>query len=165
MKAHHMKGQYFSFDAIIASVIFVMALVALLSYWYSVKAYLDNQNDDLSREAVRISNVLFIPSPPLSSRCGDGRVGFAVSWDDKRLNRTLLECARDENNDELLRKHLGYSYNLSILVSPISATRPIQIGSNAPDTATQIVNLYRVASVVDESGTTTLAQVKLTMYK
>ena len=41
------KGQYFSFDAIVASVIFVLALVALLSYWHSVRSYLEHENSGI----------------------------------------------------------------------------------------------------------------------
>ncbi len=62
-----MKGQYFSFDAIIASVIFVMALVALLSYWHSVKSYLDSQNDEISKEAIQIPTTTNQAKDPLIS--------------------------------------------------------------------------------------------------
>ena len=33
-----MKGQYFSFDAIIATVIMVLAFSSLVAYWYGAQA-------------------------------------------------------------------------------------------------------------------------------
>ena len=54
----HKKGQYFSFDAIIASVIFVIALVSFLNYWYSMKASLDSKDEDINKEAMRISDAI-----------------------------------------------------------------------------------------------------------
>ncbi len=56
-----LKGQYFSFDAIIASVIFILALVSLLSYWNSARTTLDFQNGDLTNEALRISEIALDP--------------------------------------------------------------------------------------------------------
>lgn len=53
------KGQYFSFDAIIASVIFILLLVSLLSYWNAIRSNLGVEEIELYEEAIRISDVLY----------------------------------------------------------------------------------------------------------
>ncbi|MFA5108059.1 MAG: hypothetical protein WC492_00830 [Candidatus Micrarchaeia archaeon] len=52
-----LKGQYFSFDAIIATVIFVMALSILFNHWYAARSQMDEQGNFLQSEAHRISNI------------------------------------------------------------------------------------------------------------
>ena len=36
-----MKGQYFSFDAVIATVIMVLAFSSLVAYWYGAQAVVE----------------------------------------------------------------------------------------------------------------------------
>ncbi len=55
------KGQYFSFDAIVSVVIFVMAITILLSHWYSLKTKMNEQTTYLQDEALRISEILLGP--------------------------------------------------------------------------------------------------------
>ncbi len=58
------KGQYFSFDAIMASVIFILALTLLSSHWFSLRAQIDDRSDYLQTEAFRISDALLGPGDP-----------------------------------------------------------------------------------------------------
>ncbi len=51
-----MKGQYFSFDAVIAAVIFIMAFTTILAYWQAIKYDLESKDDLLNKEALSISN-------------------------------------------------------------------------------------------------------------
>ena len=162
-----MKGQYFSFDAIIASVIFVLALVALLSYWHSVRSFLDFQNDALSKDAIRVSNLLFGPAFPPESDCGDMELlGFARTWDDKRIDEPTLVCAEVWASDQQwLRNVTESSNNLSIRVELLTTGDEYIIGDEAPDGASNIVQIRRLATVVDEDGKTYLATVDTTVYK
>lgn len=164
-----MKGQYFSFDAIIASVIFVLALVALLSYWHSVKSFLDYQNDQLSRDAVRISNLLFTPPEP-SADCADmDRLGFAFSWNDRRADSSILACAASQDS-AWLKRVSGSSFDLHIKVTVLEGggdeyemgTKP----SDASYEVTDIVKIRRLATVVDSSDDSThVAAFDLSIYK
>ncbi len=165
-----MKGQYFSFDAIIASVIFVMALVALLSYWHSVKSYLDSQNDDISKEAVRISDALL--SPPSSTTCASmQRLGLAIGYEDKRINSTLLDCA-SRMSQSAFKQNLTTGYGVSVTVSRVGTT-PSSIlytlgGSipSAPSAPSSIVKVRRLASFVNStSGEQFLAAIDISVYK
>lgn len=163
-----MKGQYFSFDAIIASVIFVLALVALLSYWHSVKSFLDFQDDSLSREAVRISNLLFAPpsfKTALSSDCGNmDQLGFALSWDDRRVNSSVIQCAASKDQ-AWLREALGASSGVLLEIKYVNKGTYLKIGGDVPESTANIVKIRRLATIVNSTtGDTDLAYFDLSLY-
>jgi len=161
----HVKGQYFSFDAIIGSVIFVLALIALLSYWHSVRSFLDYQNDPLSSEVTRVSNLLFVPPPP--SDCVHlTKFGLAVSFDDPRVNSSIIKCINDTKDEKWLQGALGTPYNVSIEVTDISGNTPTMfLGGQVPTSKLMnVVKMRRLSSVVNPDGTTYLAAFDLTMY-
>lgn len=168
-----MKGQYFSFDAIVASVIFVLALVALLSYWHSVKSFLDYQNDPISKEAIRISNLLFTPSSPSSDCDSLERFGMALSWSDRRVNSSIIECAVQKTNNlvdpnagpDWLHTKLGTQYLTSIDITNVTGGPAISIGNTAPANVLHIVKIRRLATVLAEDGTTYLVNIDLSLYK
>jgi len=160
-----MKGQYFSFDAIIASVIFVLALVALLSYWHSVKSFLDFQGEELSKDAIRISNLLFTPPTPPSAGCAITKLGLSLAWDDKRVNSSVIECARDQEQG-WLRERLGTPNNVSIRITNVAdGTEVATLGGAVPSDAGDIVKIRRLATVVNEDGTNYPAAIDLSVYK
>lgn len=161
-----MKGQYFSFDAIIASVIFVLALVALLSYWQSVKSFLDYQNEGLSKEAVRVSNLLFTPPTPTRD-CGTmQRLGFAMDWDDKRADADVLACSKGRDQ-AWLKEKLGSPYNVSIRITDLSDnTLVATIGGVVPSGASDVVKMRRLTTVVNSTdGSNYAAAFDLSIYK
>jgi len=165
-----MKGQYFSFDAIIASVIFVMALVALLSYWHSVKSYLDYQNDDLSRETIRVSNLLFTPPSPSGAACDSiNRFGMSISWDDRRLDPAIIDCASGKDQ-KWLQEKLGSAYPLVINITEFSQPgSPVVTlgGSIQPSTSGKmdIVKIRRSATIYNaSSGEAYPAYIDMVLY-
>lgn len=163
-----MKGQYFSFDAIIAAVIFVLALVALLSYWHSVRSFLDYQNDPLTKEAIRVSNLLFAPPSPSSSCDTMTKFGLARGVDDRRVDASIISCARTKTS-AWLRQGLDTSYNISITITNMAdgsfVTIPQAAAGAAPSAPANRVNIRRLATVVDATdGSTYLAAVDLSMY-
>ena len=163
------KGQYFSFDAIIAAVIFILALVALLSYWHSVKSYLDYQNDPLSKEAIRVSNLLFTPPYPSSDCASMSRLGFSVSQDDRRLGLSIIGCAQAKaaSNQSWLQDRLATPYKVSITFTKLTDSPLVvaTVGGPVPSDANEVANMRRLATVVNEtSGETYLAAVDLSMY-
>lgn len=159
-----MKGQYFSFDAIIASVIFILSLVALLSYWHSVRSFLDYQSDPLSRDAIRVSNLLFTPPSPSPSTCATmNRLGFALAWDDRRIDPAVLDCA-DDQSQVWLRERLDTPYGVSIKVTNLANNSVVSLGGDVPPSAVNVVNIRRVATAVNGTGGTYLARFDITMY-
>ncbi len=159
-----MKGQYFSFDAIVAAVIFVLALVALLSYWHSVRSFLDYQNDPLSKDAIRVSNLLFTPPSP-SSSCGSmEHFGLVRAWDDRRVDTSILDCAGAQTQS-WLRQKLGTPYGTSIKITNMANGSISTIGGDVPPGTANVVKIRRLATVVNSSNATYLAAVDLTLYR
>jgi len=161
-----MKGQYFSFDAIIASVIFVLALVALLSYWHSVRAFLDYQNDPLGKEAIRVSNLFFLPSSPTDDCNTMTRFGLAAGIDDKRVSSVVLGCAKGKD-EAWLQRTLGTGYGVSLRVTNVSDSHYVTIGGDVPTSPApvNVVRMRRLATVVNPDDTTYLVMVDLSMYR
>ncbi|GEM_PF-4541370 len=95
-----MKGQYFSFDAIVASVIFMLGMTLLLGQWFSVKQSTDLTNDYLQEDAFRASDILLssgVPNdwhdPPskLEGLSGVRKVGLGMSPSGSQaLNQSLI---------------------------------------------------------------------------
>lgn len=162
-----MKGQYFSFDAIIASVIFVLALVALLSYWHSVRSFLDFQNDQVSQDTIKVSNSLFYPPAPSTDCSSLITMGFGVSWDDRRVNESfMLNCA-SLKTEQQLQQEFGTPYGIAINVTNLANGTMTNLppGESIPTNATDIVKIRRLATVVNSTGGTHLATIDLTLYK
>ena len=59
-----MKGQYFSFDAIIATVIMVLAFSSLVAYWYGAQAVVESRTYSRLADANRIAESLLSPGSP-----------------------------------------------------------------------------------------------------
>ncbi|VVC03513.1 Uncharacterised protein [Candidatus Bilamarchaeum dharawalense] len=165
------KGQYFSFDAIIAAVIFVLALVALLSYWHSVRSFLDYQNDPISKEAIRVSNLLFAPPSP-SPNCADiQQLGFGLSWSDRRVNSSLLNCAMVNSlgNPDWLYQNLSTPYKATLEIANVTDVHnPIILGydpSTPPVDTIHVVKIRRLGTVVNPDGSTYMVTFDLSLYK
>ncbi|MBU0590865.1 hypothetical protein KKF81_00360 [Candidatus Micrarchaeota archaeon] len=160
-----MKGQYFSFDAIIASVIFILALIALLSYWHSIKSFLDFQNDQISMEAIKVSNLMFTPPDPHLACASVERLGLAMSWQDRRLNASAIECA-ELRGEPWVRKSFDTYYNISLVITNVgdSSATPIELGVPVPDDAENVAKIRRLATVLNDDGTDYLAIVDLSLY-
>ena len=61
-----MKGQYFSFDALMATLMFLTALMLMFSFWtFSVNAS-SNDLEGMRKEVIRISSLLISDSPQFS---------------------------------------------------------------------------------------------------
>jgi len=160
------KGQYFSFDAIIASVIFIMAIVLLISYWHSVKTFLDYQTSDVTKESMRIASLLFIPAFPEGADCSTlENIGFANNWDDRRIREDLLECSSLQST-EWLKEKVGTPYNISIKITYVDNDYWFTIGDAViPSEAIEVSNMRRAASVVNDTGGTRLAYVDISVYR
>lgn len=172
-----MKAQYFSFDAIMASVIFIMAIVALLSYWHSIKAYLDGQNGQMDKDIVKISSLLFTPPSP-SSNCvdvskNDSKLGFALDQNDQRVDYNILDCVdktlkTETEPDVWLSEKLGTSYKVAIDAIPEvnGCFAPLTLGAKPDDKikTQQITKMRRIATVIDR-GKTCVGIFDITLYQ
>lgn len=143
------KGVYFSFDAIIASVIFVLTMISLFSYWYSVRETVMAEDFTITEEALRVSNLIFLPS--------NGGFGFSVSYEDKSLNMSNVEDYSTHTMDEI-KAELSIPYNLSVVFEVYDLTsnpghmrpdRDYEIGVSPTDDAQTISKVVRIAPTTD----------------
>jgi hypothetical protein len=87
------KGQYFSFDAIAASVIVVLAFSSLLAYWYGMQSVVESRASDPYYDSIRIAESLLSPgSPPdWETRVADTKqIGVAKNFSNE-LSRQKIE--------------------------------------------------------------------------
>jgi len=158
-----MKGQYFSFDAIIAAVIFMMAIVMLLGYWHSVKSFLEYQSGAVSREAMRVASALFVPAFPEGSDCSRMvNLGFSISWNDRRVNESIISCSAAQPSNWLKEK-FSSPYNVSMKFNYDGSDT--WIGEADPESDSEVVKMRRAATIVKETGETALATVDIYLYR
>lgn len=97
-----MKGQYFSFDAIIAAVIFVASISLLTTYWFGVRSVMDARSNDMFAEALRVSDSLLTPGNPVDwNKLSDSniatdaeQIGFTSGYRDNILNKSKVDRLR-----------------------------------------------------------------------
>jgi hypothetical protein len=58
------KGQYFSFDAVVATVIMVVAITSLAAYWFGVQSVVESRNNPMYADSLRIAESLLSPGSP-----------------------------------------------------------------------------------------------------
>ncbi|MEK6982379.1 MAG: hypothetical protein AABX38_05595 [Candidatus Micrarchaeota archaeon] len=144
------KGQYFSFDAIIATVIFVIALVSLLSYWNATKNSFELQSNELSQEAFRVSNVLLSPGYPANSVCSSqSQVGFGKSISDKVLMLSKIECVRSLASDTVKRS-LSTGFGVSVYMDDKLVSGEDLATGAISSRYSNIERVRRVVSVLDD---------------
>lgn len=150
-----MRGQYFSFDAIVGSVIFILALVSLLSAWQSLRTTLEHQSNPLGFEAMRIGETLLGPGSPDDVPCRDMDIaGVAMSWEDRRISAKKLKSCTMLTEEEM-RGKLSTSYGLSIIIRDTKDKNSWMVGGNISKVDTSLVEdiarVRKIATVYDET--------------
>jgi len=156
-----MKGQYFSFDAIIGGVIFILTAMALFSYWYGISGTLDQRHESLAKEAFRISEMLYTPLDP----------GVAMDWRDAHLNYSAVKerCDNPSPNDAF-----GSGYEVSFSFNEVDKEKEPRgridevcvWGVKEKDIQSENVYRFRrTASYQYEDGNTTLGYVDIFVYE
>ena len=89
------KGQYFSFDAIVAVVIFIIALTILSNYWFGVNEVIRSQDDGMYRDALRLSDSFMTSGVPIdwnTNVANAHQIGFTTGYEGNALNDTKLKA-------------------------------------------------------------------------
>ena len=160
-----MKGQYFSFDAIIATVIMVIAFTSLVAYWYGVQSTIEERTGTTYNDALRIADSLFSPGVPAdwpSQPITDIRqIGFADDFSNQ-LNRSKVQRLENIVNpfgapDSTTYPAVGNIFRVQdyyITVEPVngSGSGAFYIGSSNFTNARQV-------AVANRGGTMTINNV------
>ncbi|MFA5049679.1 MAG: hypothetical protein WC501_01595 [Candidatus Micrarchaeia archaeon] len=160
------KGIYFSFDALIASSIFILAIISFLSYWHSLKETMISEDSFSMEEAIRISNSFFLYS--------DTGFGFATSLTNKKINLTKIENFKNSRSaDQILKEELSTPYDIYIVINLHEAdldhaqyieNSKYNLGEEIPADAKFVSKFTRIAPAFDGSMEY-LAVVSFYIYK
>jgi len=91
------KGQVWSYDLIVGSILFVIAMGVLAFFWWSARTNISENKDAIVREAVKVSDVLVSPGIPtnwsasvdpanVNTWAGLQQIGLAEDWDTNVLS-------------------------------------------------------------------------------
>lgn len=148
-----MKGQYFSFDAVIGASIFILTLVAIMSYWYGVSGSIEQQQSMLAKEAMRISEILYSPL--------EVPYGVALDWKDRRLSMEKAEelCGGGESPKEAMDSQYAVAMDFNTRTGEICYwSESEQIEAN------EIYKLRRVGTFLDAHGNSETGYVDIYVY-
>ncbi len=139
-----LRGQYFSLDAIVAVLIFILALSMLANYWFTAKATMQEGESQLFSEALSISNSLLTPGEDgwvgklgtLEDRLTIKQVGFAPGYRTNEIDSQKARAFRDlvpyEDGKRLLSTSRNYRIEIAWEGSSIIA------GMQPPENAGQV---------------------------
>jgi hypothetical protein len=148
-----MKGQYFSFDAVIGASIFILTLVAIMSYWYGVSGSIEQQQSMLAKEAVRVADILYSPLKV--------PYGVSLGWNDKRISREKVEMLCDGGISP--KEAMDSQY--SILMEFNTRTKEVCLWADSPEIeANEIYKLRRVGTFLDKDGNAETGYVDIYIY-
>ena len=154
-----LKGQYFSFDAIIGGVIFILTAMALFSYWYGISGTLDQSHEMLAKEAFRISEMINTPLEP----------GLSMGWRDQHLNYTKIGeghgCQWEVSPQEAFGSGYGVSISFNTVDSEYGVKEVCRWGESTAFNSDNIYRFRRTTSYVSEDGNTTLGYVDIYVYE
>jgi len=166
-----MKGQYFSFDAVVAAVIMVVAFTALVSYWFGAQSVIEDRANPMYADALRISDMLISPGFPQSWQTDDPSgvfsldntkqigltLGFGNELDRKKLERLKglipaygLHASNWEGNYAAIGRLLRASGDYYIIVEQTdtnSASNQYTFGKPYPENATSVAVAHRGATL------------------
>ena len=156
MKA--MKGQYFSFDAIIATVIMVLATTSLVAYWFGVESVVEARSNSLHDDAMRIAESLVSPGVPANwSSAGLERtyqIGLANGYANE-LNKTAIEALRTLAGPSMNYSEVGkilkapalYFIKIEQVDSCATTCMNYSIGNESAQFADEVAVAHRGASI------------------
>jgi hypothetical protein len=165
MDQNSKKGQYFSFDAIMATLVFLLAVSLLSNYWFGVRAAAE-KGDDTYKEALRISDSLLGEGVPQNWHTGSTAYSFGLAktnataeLDKAKILRFISLLA---SNYTGVREGLRTAEHIHISIEELSATPPIPLysGGRIPNAATTAVTVSRISTMTNGA---VLKPVKLTL--
>ena len=161
-----MKGQYFSFDAIVGASIFILTLVAIFSYWYGVSNSIEQQQSVLAKEAIRIADILYSPT--------EIPYGTTVNWSDRHMVWEKIENELCDDNDaqEVLGSEYGVAIHFTNREGALSkscwwystSTYEDSVDASSYFASNEIYHVRRVGSYLYDDGTTDLGYVDVYVY-
>lgn len=113
------KGQFFSYDAIVGGVIFLIAVALLLSYWFGTSPAMQKESD-LARETLRLSDTLATPGNPADwherAELEIKQIGLTTSYDKTEGDEAKFTKFAAMNYETVKDKlNFAYDFNVTII--------------------------------------------------
>lgn len=90
-KSKMLKGQFFSYDAVVAGILFILLLTLLYNYWNSLRATISVRMDDATRIALDVSDMLLTPGSPIDwNSTNYNQLGLAAQYNSIEINESKL---------------------------------------------------------------------------
>ncbi|MCX8196895.1 MAG: hypothetical protein N3G80_01085 [Candidatus Micrarchaeota archaeon] len=149
-----MKAQYFSFDAIVASVIMIIAMATLASFWLSSQSIAESSNSPLYADALRIAEALRSPGSPSNwslyfdlnqiRQFGFAKDHFSGQLDENKISRmSALAAANYSAVGRIMRAPANYYIVVEQTDNRTGSS--YSIGRAVPQNATEVAIVYRGA--------------------
>ena len=157
----NMKGQYFSFDAIIATVIMVLAFSSLVAYWYGAQAVVESRTYSRLADAERIAESLLSPGSPANwdsqPITGIRQIGIAASFGNElnmtKVNRLKAYASPAGGNYEAAGNLLRAGGNYYVLIERTDTAGIVaEIGNNGYGNASYVAVANRGVTYQDAGG-------------
>jgi len=169
-----MKGQYFSFDAIIATVIMVLAFSTLVAYWFGAQTVVEARVYSRLADANRIAESLLSPGSPANWNAqaitSIRQVGIASSFGNeldtaKVAQLQQLAAANYQGVGNLLRA--GGDYYILIERTDVNNGDLWEIGNNNYDSlnAKYVAVANRGVTYKDANGNSHPARLRVFLWK
>jgi hypothetical protein len=120
------KGQYFSFDAIVATVIIVIAISSLLGYWFSAQSIIESRANPMYADALRVAETIMSPGVPSNwteYNIGEAKTvglstGTANELDETKVDELAALASSSQENYSYVGRLLRTSgFNYYILIN------------------------------------------------
>jgi hypothetical protein len=154
-----MKGQYFSFDAIVAAIIVVLAFSMFASYWFSMQQITESRSNDMRLEAMRVAESMISPGSPQNWASGGPsnvrQIGLTQNFTNA-INKSKVDVFFGWSNPgqvdsmrRILQLPSSYNYTVVITQSDEPGTTGYNkiIGNLPPASAMEVASAYRGATI------------------
>lgn len=171
------KGQYFSFDAIVATVIVIIAVSSLLGYWFSAQSIIESRANPMYADALRVAETLMSPGVPADWQNGDPndirQLGLTTGRGNELRETKIarLKAFADPYGDYAKMGRLlgtgGFNYYITVNQSDVqSEGYGEEIGNSSYAAAgnVEVVVAHRGGTIVDPLEPTKRIPVKITVY-
>jgi hypothetical protein len=141
------KGQFFSYDAIIAGALLSIMIALLFIYWSSAHSLVFNQVDDMYRAGISVSDTLLTPGSPVNWDSSNvHQLGITDEFGSLKLNSTKVNRLSDYAISKYydMREKFGVSrYDILITIEGFpSAGSETNIGA-VPSNPTGQISIVR----------------------
>ncbi|MBI5158582.1 hypothetical protein HY992_00500 [Candidatus Micrarchaeota archaeon] len=168
------KGQFFSYDAIIGGVVFLVAVALLYSYWFGASPTMQKEaRADLVRETLRLSDALLTPGSPSDWHASATdienakQIGLMSSLEKNELSNekmnaliTYLTADFTPNYKKLKQKlNFAYEFNATIETNRVFYNCVGKCDLLASPSPKELVEVTRVITIDND-----LAQLKINAW-